>query len=118
MTIKDFYCEIHGDYQEILGRLATDDRIKRFLIKFLDTDDMSQLKEAWKNEDADRIFSYSHRLKGIALNLSLNNFANFASNLTEQYRDGSAKDFQMASQYFNQCCDEYELIAANIKKLD
>ena len=118
MTVKEFYEQINGDYQEIMGRLATEDRIKRFLVKFLETDDMTALKNAWNSNNAEQIFAFAHRLKGIALNLSLIDFAHYSSELTEQFRGGSVKDEQQAVDWYSKCVAEYEKIEKNIKSLD
>ena len=118
MTVKQFYEEIHGDYEEILGRLASEDRIKRFLIKFLETDDMTSLKAAWKDNNIEEIFGYAHRIKGISLNLSLSNLATYSSELTEEYRGGGPKDEQKAQEWYSKCVEEYEMIVANIAKIE
>lgn len=34
MTVKDCYEAIGADYQEVLRRLANEERVKRFLLKF------------------------------------------------------------------------------------
>lgn len=117
MTVNDFYNEIGGDYQEILGRLVTEDRVRRFLFKVLETNDVNLLKEAWSKEDPSQIFMYAHRLKGIALNLSLDNFAKYTSELTEQYRGGNVKDKNVANDYYEKSICEYEFISTKIKEI-
>ena len=47
MTVQEFYETTNGDYSEIISRLITEDRIKRFLLKFLNTEDFNELKKAW-----------------------------------------------------------------------
>ncbi|MBQ0167952.1 MAG: Hpt domain-containing protein [Treponema sp.] len=117
MTIQDFYSAIDGEYTEILARLANEDRIRRFLKKMLETGDMEALKEAWEKKSSAEIFSYSHRLKGIAQNLSLSRFEALTSSLTEAFRNGPAQDMDAAAENYTALCNEYETIAALISQL-
>lgn len=118
MTVQEFYNAIHGDYYEILGRLGNEDRIRRFLKKMLETGDMASLKEAWEKGDAAQIFSYSHRLKGIAQNLSLNWFTEMTSSLTEAFRNGPTQDMDAATEMYKALCEEYDSIANLISLLE
>lgn len=118
MTVQGFYNAIDGDYDEILGRLVTEDRIKKFLKKMLDTDDMTSLKEAWGKGDGKQIFAYSHRLKGIAQNLSLTHLIDKASFLTEAFRNGPAQDMDAASTMYRALCEDYETIADFISQIE
>ena len=58
MTVKECYEAIGADYEEVLRRLANEERVKRFL------------------------------LKGICLNLSITRLAESSSALTESLRAG------------------------------
>lgn len=117
MTVKDFYESIEGNYKEISDRLVTDDRIKRFLVKFLESEDMKLLKDAWQVQNSELLFMYAHRLKGIALNLSLNNFADFTSDLTELYRGGTPSDKAKAEEMYSKCVKEYTNLAEKIPQI-
>lgn len=117
MTVQAFYDAIAGDYEEILGRLVNEERISRFLKKMLETGDMAALKDAWEKKDAKQIFAFSHRLKGIAQNLSLNRFEELTSSLTEAFRNGPAQNMDTVAETYTALCDEYETIAAFISQL-
>lgn len=118
MTVNEFYKIIDGNYEEILSRLVTDERIHRFLVKFLETDDMNCLKKGWEENDRQKIFDYSHRLKGIALNLSLTNLAKYTSHLTELYRNNYPENPESGEEAYQKCCKEYELLISYIKKIN
>ena len=117
MTIDEFYVSINGNYKEIKGRLSTEERIKRFLLKFLEIDDMDVLKNAWENDDYQNLFTYSNRIKGIALNLSFDSLADSTSKLIELSKTGTLKDKKSASEIYERCCQEYDLIEKNIRKI-
>ena len=81
MTVKECYEVMKGDYDDVLSRLRTDERIKKFLIKVLSDPSFSQLCTAM--EEA---FRAAHTLKGVCKNMSITNLAYSASNLTEALR--------------------------------
>lgn len=118
MTVKDFYVAIGDDYNEILGRLVTEDRIRRFLKKLIETTDMTSLQDAWSKNDDRQIFAYSHRLKGMAQNLNLNRFAEKTSVLTEMFRNGPAQDADAAAEIYTSVCSEYDTIATYINQIE
>lgn len=118
MTVQDFYSAIHSDYNEILERLGKEERIRKFLKKMLETGDMAALKDAWEKQDAAQIFAYSHRLKGIAQNLSLTRFIDMTSSLTEAFRSGSAQDMEAAAGMYKNVCEEYDTIAGYINQIE
>ena len=45
MKVKEFYEEIHGDYNDIMSRLMKEERIERFVLKLLEKDSLNELKE-------------------------------------------------------------------------
>ena len=51
MTVKDCYEAIGADYQEVLRRLANEERVKRFLLKFPGDDSFSGLVKAVEEGD-------------------------------------------------------------------
>lgn len=118
MTVQEFYTAIGSDYNEIMGRLGNEDRIRRFLKKMLETGDMAALKEAWARQDAAQIFSYSHRLKGNAQNLSLNWFIEMTSALTEAFRNGPAQNMDAATEMYKALCEEYDSLSLYINQIE
>ena len=47
MTVKELYDQIGGNYDEVIGRLFTDELVKRILEKFLDDTMCPDLVAAW-----------------------------------------------------------------------
>ena len=56
MTVKDCYEAIGADYQEVLRRLANEERVKRFLLKFPGDDSFSGLVKAVEEGDYETAF--------------------------------------------------------------
>lgn len=75
-----------GDYEDVVSRLRTDERIKKFLLKVLDDPSYSTLCTAIENKDVEEAFRAAHTLKGVCKNMALTGLAYSASNLTEALR--------------------------------
>ena len=86
MTVKECYEIMKGDYDDVISRLRTDERIKKFLLKVLSDTSFVQLCNAIAEKNAEEAFRASHTLKGVCKNMSLTNLAYSASNLTEALR--------------------------------
>lgn len=86
MTVKEFYEQIGGDYEDALGRLQNDVLIKRFLKMLPKDDSLHLLEEAMQASDAEKAFRAVHTLKGVSLNLSLKELAGACSVMTEALR--------------------------------
>ena len=71
MELRLVYEQLQGDYDDVIGRLLTEDRVKKYLFKFMDSPTMSLLLEALEKEDFEVAFRESHNLKGISANLGL-----------------------------------------------
>lgn len=86
MTVKECYEVMKGDYDDVISRLRTDDRVKKFLLKVLDDTSFSTLCKALEEKNIEEAFRAAHTLKGVCKNLSIDNLAYSASNLTEALR--------------------------------
>ena len=60
----------------------------RLLTKFRDADNMTGLRTAASNSDAEKIRMEAHTLKGVSANLGLNNLSARAADLDHAVRDG------------------------------
>lgn len=92
MTIKDSYSLISGNYEGVLNRLGSEDRVARFVQKFFETGDFENLEDGVKNRDASKVFDFSHKMKGNALNMGFDEFAKDMSNLVEYVRPRTIPD--------------------------
>ncbi len=89
MTVEELYAQIGGDYSEALKRLANDELIARFIVKFADDGSCSSLIAAWREGDETAAFEAAHMAKGVCANLSLTKLADLASTITEALRPGN-----------------------------
>ncbi|MCR4579696.1 MAG: Hpt domain-containing protein [Treponema sp.] len=117
MNVEEFYKEINGDYENVMSRLATEERVAKYLHKFTTTTDFDDLTKAINNNDWEKAFLAVHTLKGMALNLGFTNLASSSSNLTEELR-GGLKSESSALSYFSQVSEEYKKTIEAINQLE
>ena len=116
MELKEFYNIIGGDYNEVLSRLATDQRIQKYLLRFLDVPDFELLKEALAAKDWEKAFLAAHTLKGNALNLGLGTFTTADTELTEYLRPRVVEDEAKLNELFQKTQVEYEKLINTINE--
>lgn len=88
MTVKEFYEKIGGNYDEAMSRLMKEERIMKYLGKFLDNDDLASFESYMEEKNYAEAFRMIHSIKGVSLNLSLDPLANVSSILCEELRNG------------------------------
>ena len=88
MTLKEFYEQIDGSYEDPLHRLTSEALVHRFALKFLQDDSFPNLKKALEAQDAPTAFRAAHTLKGVAQNLGFDALYRASSALTEHLRGG------------------------------
>lgn len=86
MTIQECYGVLEGNYQEILGRFLTEERIAKFIKLFLKDDSFSNLRKALAENNLPEAFRAAHTLKGVCANLSFTRLYNSSHELTELLR--------------------------------
>lgn len=89
MNAEAFYSTVNGDYQGVLGRFMTEERILRFVRKFPMDGSFAALKDALSRASVEEAFRAAHTLKGVAQNLGLTALGESASAVTEILRAGS-----------------------------
>ena len=67
MNVKECYAMMGGDYEGVMGRLMTDERIKKFLLKLPQSNPMNEIFENLNNKDYETAFRNVHNMKGVAL---------------------------------------------------
>lgn len=87
MTIKECYDAIGGNYQEVEGRLRTEERIKKFLCKVPDDKSFALLCDSLEQRDMDEAFRAAHTIKGVCQNLAITRLGRSAEALTDCLRD-------------------------------
>lgn len=117
MTIQQCYEAFGGNYQEVISRLRTDERVARFLQKVVDDGSYKLLCDSVVAGNAEEAFRAAHTLKGVCMNLSITRFAESASALTEALREKReiTDDLQPLLQKVK---EDYELTVNSILQLD
>lgn len=116
MTIKEFYSTIGADYEEIMGRLRKEDRIQKFLLKFLEDGSYELLCRSIEEGDMEEAFRAAHTIKGVCQNLSLANLYEPASRLSDHLKQHKAYD-EEAALLLEQVKKEYQVVTDSICKL-
>jgi HPt (histidine-containing phosphotransfer) domain-containing protein len=83
---------MQGDYEGVKGRLLTDERVKKYLLKFADATDYQQMVDAINQEDYELAFRMSHNLKGVCLNLGITQLQKSSEILCEEFRNGKPQN--------------------------
>ena len=86
MTIEEFYNAVGGSYASVKELFLTDERIKKYVLKFKTEGSYQKLMDAVGSGDATASFEVAHAFKGVAGNIGLTKLYNAASELTEQLR--------------------------------
>lgn len=89
MTLQECFETIQADYNGVMGRLMTEERVVRFLIKFLDDSSYTNLMEALAGENYEDAFRAAHNMKGVCQNLGITGLGNAAGELCEVLRGGT-----------------------------
>lgn len=115
MNLKNCFDEFGGNYNEVIGRLVTEDRVKKFLKMFLNDTSFKELDAALQNNDFEAAFRAAHTLKGVCLNLGIEKLRQSASELTEALRGGVNNG---ADELIEAVRNDYNNTVDIIKQLD
>ena len=89
MDLKEFYSVIGGDYDGVMSRLITEERVKKFVRKFVGDLSFSDLMAALEKSDVKAAFLAAHTLKGVSQNLGFDSLYRKSSAIYEILRAGS-----------------------------
>ena len=92
MELREFYAAVGGDLEEVKGRLAKEERIYKYLGKFVDSTDYDELISSLQSENYEEAFRHIHNLKGVSANLGLGELFQASHVLTEELRPGVKPD--------------------------
>lgn len=90
MDLKSIYDTCGGDYEAVLSRLVSADRIEKYLNLFLQDTLMNDLVSNNESGNYEAMFLAAHTMKGNSDTLGLTNLHNSSVELTEALR---AKDY-------------------------
>ena len=116
MTLKECYEAMGADYDEVMSRLKTEERVQKFLIKVLADPSYTLLCDSIAAKNVEEAFRAAHTLKGVGQNLSLTKMYESASVLADILRDRHdyGDDIEPA---FEQAKADYETTMSAIRKL-
>lgn len=115
MDLKECYNTFGGNYNDVIIRLITEERVKKFLFMFLKDTSFNELKSAMECKDYESAFRAAHTLKGVCANLGIEKLGKAASEITEALR---AKDNDTADRLFPQVFQYYSTTIDAINQLD
>lgn len=117
MTVQECYEAFGGNYEEVISRLRTDERVARFLQKVVDDGSYALLIDSIATNNVDEAFRAAHTLKGVCGNLSITKFGESSSALCEYLREKRVIDGAVLSMLETVKAD-YELTIGSIKQLN
>ena len=89
MTVREFYRKIGGNYERTLANLLSEERMKKYILKFADANDYDELLAALDEQRYEDAFRFAHNIKGVCLNLGFSELADSGSALCEALRGGT-----------------------------
>ena len=90
MDLKTCYAVMGADYEDVIRRLSTEERVIRFLSRLPEDGSFAALQSALDRQDYPEAFLYAHTIKGICLNLGLTALLQSSSALADNLRAGQA----------------------------
>lgn len=115
MTVQECYKMMEADYEDVLQRLLSDERIKKYLGRLLDTDELQQVEQTLAEEKYEEAFRHVHNLKGLSLNLGLTSLRGSSDVLCEALRGG--EPIVDVTPLLMEVKRDYETIKAAIQQL-
>lgn len=114
MTVREFYEETGGDYDEVLARLKTDERIIKFAKMFAEDKSYQVLVRSLETENMDGAFRAAHTIKGMCQNMAFRRLFVSANEITERLRAG---EFDGAKEMIGKVTEDYNLVVEGIRRL-
>jgi HPt (histidine-containing phosphotransfer) domain-containing protein len=91
MNLEKCYKLFGGDLEDAQIRLASSQRVEKFMLKFVEAGECSLLEEAVARGDFKDAFMKAHDIKGTSANLGFTALFESSSALCEALRDGEPK---------------------------
>ena len=116
MTVQECYEAFGGNYQEVISRLRTDERVAKFLQRVVDDGSYKLLCDSVAGGNVDEAFRAAHTLKGVCGNLSITKLGESSSELTEILREHRTLGDEI-QPLLQRVKEDYELTINAIKGL-
>lgn len=114
MTIQESYAALGGNYEEVLGRFRTPERILKFMGLFLKDASFANLQKALEQNNLEEAFRAAHTLKGVCSNLGFTRLYRSSHGLTELLRARTPSPEIPA--LFAEVKKDYEITAGAIRQ--
>lgn len=116
MGLNDFYQEVGGSFQEVVGRFGgMEAMVKKFLGRFRDDASYQKLEQAVAQMDAKEIDNAAHTLKGVCSNLGISRLQKYAEEMMLHVREG--KPLDEVPKMMEQIRAEYEQVIGKLNTL-
>lgn len=115
MTVKECYEQMNGDYDEVMSRLRKEDRVQKFVLKFLEDKSFELLCTSLEANNGEEAFRAAHTLKGVCQNLAFSQLYRSSFEITEALRNGISTE---APKLLEQVKADYKLTVDAIKGLE
>ena len=120
MTLQELYQSMGGDYAQAMRVLHVEKLLDKHIRKFPKNGVMETLLSAGEAMDPTQLFETAHAVKGVAANLGLTNISDIASDITEEFRPGTARKLSDAeiSEKLAKIRELYQKAADSIKQYE
>lgn len=117
MTVRECYEAMGADYDDVAGRLRTDERIKKFVLKLLNDKSYELLINSVESGNMEEAFRAAHTLKGVCQNLSVTPLYHSSAELADRLRGGQEYGEDVVP-LLEQVKKDYALAMDCIRKLE
>jgi chemotaxis protein histidine kinase CheA len=114
MTVQEFYAEIGGDYDDIMSRLRTEERITKFAGMFAKDESYNTLVKSIEGANTEEAFRAAHTMKGMCQNMAFKKLFESTHTITETLR---GKDLDTAKIQLEDVTRDYNMVIDGIHKL-
>lgn len=114
MTVQEFYEEVGGNYNEIMSRLRTEERIIKFAGMFARDESYKNLVQYLEDGNIDEAFRAAHTMKRMCQNMAFTRLYESSHDITEILR---GKDLEGAKQKLGKVTEGYDLVMSGIESL-
>ncbi|MBP5280226.1 MAG: Hpt domain-containing protein [Erysipelotrichaceae bacterium] len=106
MTLKELYEKIDGNYEQAINVLRVEKLIDKHIRRICGNEVITKLIEAKESLDPTALFEAGHALKGVCGNLGLTTMAQYASDISEEFRPGNER--KMSDEQVREIIDQIE----------
>lgn len=115
MNLRECYAELGGDYEAVMGRLRSENLVRKFVLKFPADGSHELLCRSLEAKDYGEAFRAAHTIKGVSQNLSFDRLYKTSHELTEALRNGYSPEVPGLMETLE---EDYSVTLAAIAKLD